>query len=370
MKRKTSNEERTNACRPFNRHASESERCKDLRNSKAQRSLAGRLKKAVNEAMEETIRRFACLSCAALFCREDIERTRSFTCKAVRMSKGFKHVDAAKECYPRFDLNVGHRISSKADINVDEVLCAYDNERIYINVCKWCVRQWPMISDVEDGANYDEISVCPTLNPVPWNEIPEVLKTLGDMESTALSCVGLRAKIVFGAGSGNVHDAICGDFKYGEDAGEGREGLLCGQINWTSNTVAELRACLEALLVGQVRNPYVITYLTSAELWVDGSAGGGEEPVINPLHAKAFHVDGRAEVEDVGAVFRTGLTRLWKTKKVVNSTIAGRCQRRSSFYSNAKMREAPEEITFDMDVEGRAFTCLYVDGNGSWDSRD
>lgn len=178
----------------------------------------------------------------------------------------------------------------------------------------------------------------------------------------------VKAKIVFGAGTGNVHDAVSGDFKYGEDAGEGREGLLCGEVNWTAGTISKVRLCLRELLSGSRKNPYVSTYLTSAELWGTGLAACGGEPIIHPRHVRAFHVDGRAEDGDVGAVFRTGMTRLWKTKKIVNSTIAARCERRSSLESERNVRGAPEEITFDMDVEGRAFPCLYVDGNGSWDS--
>lgn len=123
----------------------------------------------------------------------------------------------------------------------------------------------------------------------------------------------------------------------------------------------------EDVVAGKHRNPYVATYLTTAELWQTGLERGGGEPMISPRDVEAFHVDGCAEGEDVGAVFRTGLTRLWKTKKIVNSTVAARCIRRQRSVGDATV---PEDATFDINVEGRAFPCLYLNGVGSWDSRD
>lgn len=374
MKRKIVTEDCTNACRASTVHVSETRGRKDLRNAKAQRSLVKTLRNVVHDAMEGIVRRYACLSCAALFQRDSVERRGPLHCATVRRSAGFKHVLGTMSCYDHVTINVGSMdrdcTTSSRGMDADGVVCADSDLRMYVNVCTWCTRLWSIpgnqIQEGCDGQEEREIVSCPTLNILPWNEIPEAVRHMGDMESTGLSCISLRAKIVFGAGTGNVQDAVSGDFKYGEDCHEGREGLLCGEVKWTTEVVAQVRDCLKALFPGKNKNPYVARYLTSAELWTDGVKAGGE-PLLNPRDVEAFHVDGRPEQEDVGALFRTGWTRLWKTKKLVNSTTAARCIRRPERHNAVTV---PEDVTFDMDVEGRAFPCLYVNGKGSWDSRD
>lgn len=128
-----------------------------------------------------------------------------------------------------------------------------------------------------------------------------------------------------------------------------------------------MTTALERLLGGSSPNPYVRNYLTGAELMHPGESGSTGEPLISPCAVDAFHVDGAACADDIGGVYRTGLTRLWKTRKIVNSAVAGQYVRR---HDPAASVHVPEEVTFDMDVEGRAFPCLYIDGNGSWDSKD
>lgn len=62
-----------------------------------------------------------------------------------------------------------------------------------------------------------------------------------------------------------------------------------------------------------------------------GDAGSSGEPLISLSAVEAFHVDGVAPVGDVGEVFRTGLTLLWKTKKVINSAVVRQCVRRKDY---------------------------------------
>lgn len=375
MKRRRKNDGAANACRPSTMHSSESARGKDLKNAKAQRSLASTLRKAVHEGMEAAVRRHACLSCAALYSVDNVERRGPFRCNVVRRTKGFQHVEAARECYSGMKINVGTLCSTGEDIDIDGVASAENHSRMYVNVCTWCKRLWTgsgtstraRNGDRETSRDLTDILSCPTLNILPWNEVPLPVREIGDMEGTALSCISLRAKILFGGGAGNVHDAVAGDFKYGEDSSEGREGLLCGELKWTPDVNVKVLECLRALLCGGNKNPYVGMYMTSAELWTKGTEQTGGEPLISPRDVEAFHLDGQPDECDVGAVFRTGLTRLWKTRKLVNSTTAARCIRRPGKYSGDGV---PEDITFDMDVEGRSFPCLYVNGLGSWDSRD
>lgn len=42
-----------------------------------------------------------------------------------------------------------------------------------------------------------------------------------------------------------MHDAFTGDFKYGEDVGEGRKGLLCAEVEWTTEAIARIEMVLK-----------------------------------------------------------------------------------------------------------------------------
>lgn len=61
---------------------------RDLRNSRRQSSLAKRLGEAVNEAMQKTSRRFACISCAAIYEEGDVVQRGPFPVGNVIGSEG------------------------------------------------------------------------------------------------------------------------------------------------------------------------------------------------------------------------------------------------------------------------------------------
>lgn len=193
MKRNNPNGEHTNWCRPSTRQATKSAKSKDLRNAKAQRSIAAVLKNAVHDAMEEKIRRFACVSCSALFRSEDIVRKGPFRCDIVRASTGFTHVLAANECYPGLVITVGYQFHGGAVMDALCVMRSQCDVKMYANVCRWCTRLWR--ARVKSDRSWDrdnvgnEIATCPILNIVPWSEVPEDIRRIGDMESTVLSCI-------------------------------------------------------------------------------------------------------------------------------------------------------------------------------------
>lgn len=321
-----------------------------------------RLGETVHDAMQNVSRRLAYLSCAALYEKSNIQRRGPVTVGNVIRSEGTRHVLGGAICYPRLEIDVGAEVIGRRSVVATALTTMHEALEMEVNVCKWCGNLWQ-----EAMGDKNHVPACPTLNIVPFSDIPHCIQSLSDLESTALSCIGMRAKILFGTGRGNVHDAVCGDFKYGEDVNEGREGLLCGDVEWTEEIICRVAGALRMLLSAKVANPYVRNYLTAAELMQPGDKGSTGEPLISPDAVHAFHVDGAAGYGEVGGVYRTRLTRLWKTRKVINTAVAGQCTRRSDGASSVHV---PEEVTFDMDVEGRAFPCLYIDGNGSWDSRD
>lgn len=127
--------------------------------------------------------------------------------------------------YPKLEVDVGVYGDGHRRIVATALASMQGSMQMEVNVCKWCEKLW---GDACGGTK--GVPACPTLNLVPFSDIPQCIRTLTDLESTALSCIAMCAKMAFGTGRGNVHDAFCGDFKYGEDVGEGREGLLCGDV--------------------------------------------------------------------------------------------------------------------------------------------
>ena len=109
---------------------------RNLRNARRQRSVVKSLAEVVNEAMENVSRRFACLSCAAMYEECDVRRRGPVIVKAILRSEGGRHILASAMCYPKLEIDIGREAVRHESVHASGLPSLSEGVEIEVNVCK------------------------------------------------------------------------------------------------------------------------------------------------------------------------------------------------------------------------------------------